>query len=134
MNIFFILLSYLISYTFYFSLCLSFLHVYKLAGIVSVVGYEKITPWLSSCIGLDDTCGVHNLHGMPGVLGALAGALSASMAGDTAYGASIGSVFPQRASSNATIAAIMGVNAGSDRTASEQVRNTLGNLHISCCL
>lgn len=90
------------------------------AGLVSVVGYEKITPWLSRVTGLDDTCGVHNLHGMPGVLGALAGAISASMAGETAYGAQIGSVFPARASSNATAAALMGFSAGSDRTAQQQ--------------
>merc|ERR1712100_392358 len=32
------------------------------AGAWSVPGYEKIQPFLSRCIGLDDTCGVHNLH------------------------------------------------------------------------
>lgn len=27
------------------------------AGAISVIGYEKIQPLLSRCMGLDDTCG-----------------------------------------------------------------------------
>lgn len=42
-----------------------------LAGAVSVVGYVFIQPALETRIKLIDTCGVHNLHGMPGLLGAL---------------------------------------------------------------
>jgi ammonium transporter Rh len=47
------------------------------AGILSTVGYVFITPALEKRIGLKDTCGVHNLHGMPGVLGGLVAALVA---------------------------------------------------------
>ena len=39
---------------------------------VSVWGYPTLSPALSSCFGLRDTCGVHNLHGMPGIMGAVA--------------------------------------------------------------
>jgi ammonium transporter Rh len=41
------------------------------AGAVSVIGYVFIQPVLESRFKLVDTCGVHNLHGMPGLLGAI---------------------------------------------------------------
>ena len=55
-----------------------------LAGIVSAFGFLKLSGFLKEKIGLHDTCGVHNLHGMPGILGAVIGAISASLA-DTAF-------------------------------------------------
>jgi ammonium transporter Rh len=33
---------------------------------VSTMGFARLVPALESMIGLGDTCGVHNLHGMPG--------------------------------------------------------------------
>ncbi|MDF0673426.1 MAG: hypothetical protein P0120_03640 [Nitrospira sp.] len=42
-----------------------------LAGALSVIGFVFIQPILESKIKLIDTCGVHNLHGMPGLLGGL---------------------------------------------------------------
>jgi ammonium transporter Rh len=46
-----------------------------LAGTVCVVGYSTIQPKLDRTLKIVDTCGVHNLHGMPGLLGGLAAAL-----------------------------------------------------------
>lgn len=42
-----------------------------LAGMLSVIGYNIIAPRWQKLIGGTDTCGVHNLHGMPGLLGGL---------------------------------------------------------------
>jgi len=68
-----------------------------IAGFVSVLGYRYLTPWLEEKIGLYDTCGVHNLHGLPGVIGGLGGAITAWRASDLTYGDSIGDIFPERA-------------------------------------
>lgn len=46
-----------------------------LAGALSVIGYVFIQPWLESKFKLVDTCGVHNLHGMPGLLGGVSAIL-----------------------------------------------------------
>ncbi|MCF6155597.1 MAG: ammonium transporter [Candidatus Brocadia sp.] len=43
-----------------------------IAGILSVIGFALIQPRLQRAIKGIDTCGVHNLHGMPGMLGGLA--------------------------------------------------------------
>ncbi|AFV06120.1 Ammonium transporter [Dehalobacter sp. CF] len=42
-----------------------------LAGALSVVGFVLIQPRLQSSLKIVDTCGVHNLHGMPGLLGGI---------------------------------------------------------------
>jgi len=41
------------------------------AGALCVAGYELIQPRLDRGLRIVDTCGVHNLHGMPGLLGGL---------------------------------------------------------------
>lgn len=55
------------------------------AGILSALGFLYLGPYLRVKIGLYDTCGVHNLHGMPGVLGGALGAISAACS-DAAFG------------------------------------------------
>merc|ERR1719486_791328 len=76
------------------------------AGMLSVVGYTKLQPWLQGskksggCAFIHDTCGVHNLHGMPGILGGVCGAISAAIAGDSAYGAHISTIWIARAASD----------------------------------
>jgi len=46
------------------------------AGIISVLGYHYLTPYLFKTIGLHDTCGINNLHGMPGILSAIVGIIA----------------------------------------------------------
>ncbi|XP_032648003.1 ammonium transporter Rh type B [Chelonoidis abingdonii] len=65
-----------------------------LAGLVSTLGFKFLTPILDSRLKIQDTCGVHNLHGMPGVLGALLGALVAALATQDVYGDGMADVFP----------------------------------------
>lgn len=44
-----------------------------LAGSVSTIGYAVIAPKFEKLIKGTDTCGINNLHGMPGIIGGLAG-------------------------------------------------------------
>ena len=40
------------------------------AGVLSTWGYNKLQPVLDRKLGLKDTCGINNLHGMPSIFGA----------------------------------------------------------------
>lgn len=71
-----------------------------IAGVLSVIGYIYISPLMEEHLGLHDTCGVHNLHGMPGILGGLAGTVSAAVASDDEYGLEIGKIFEARGGPN----------------------------------
>jgi ammonium transporter Rh len=42
------------------------------AGALCVFGYAVVQPKIQNALKIVDTCGVHNLHGMPGLLGGLA--------------------------------------------------------------
>eukprot|EP01114_Cavostelium_apophysatum_P019573 TRINITY_DN6345_c0_g1_i2.p1 TRINITY_DN6345_c0_g1~~TRINITY_DN6345_c0_g1_i2.p1 ORF type:complete len:781 (+),score=118.55 TRINITY_DN6345_c0_g1_i2:53-2344(+) len=66
------------------------------AGLVSVFGFSRLQPFLERKIGLHDTCGVHNLHGMPGIIGAIAGISAAAWAPAGVYGLQLSVVFPDR--------------------------------------
>ncbi|XP_045897909.1 ammonium transporter Rh type B-like [Micropterus dolomieu] len=65
-----------------------------LAGIISVLGFKYLSPILEEKLKIQDTCGVHNLHGMPGVLGAIVGAVTAAVASTDVYGNGMKDVFP----------------------------------------
>lgn len=51
------------------------------AGTVSTVGYAYIAPKVEKLIRGTDTCGVHNLHGLPGLLGGIVGVFVAGSVG-----------------------------------------------------
>ena len=67
-----------------------------IAGSLSVIGYVHIQPYLERKFNIHDTCGVHNLHGLPGIIGGISGFISASVVSDSVYGDSITDVFPGR--------------------------------------
>jgi ammonium transporter Rh len=45
-----------------------------IAGALCVFGYAVVQPRLQKAFKIVDTCGVHNLHGMPGIVGGLVAA------------------------------------------------------------
>jgi len=45
-----------------------------------------LQPFMSSRLKIHDTCGVNNLHGMPGILAGLVGAVMAAMANTGTWG------------------------------------------------
>lgn len=65
------------------------------AGVLSTVGFRYIQPILQRVIKLHDTCGVHNLHGMPGILGAMISAVVCAVATREVYLDSFDVVFPR---------------------------------------
>ncbi|XP_078539324.1 ammonium transporter Rh type C isoform X1 [Lissotriton helveticus] len=57
-----------------------------ICGIVSTLGFTYFSPFLSSKLRLHDTCGIHNLHAMPGLIGGIVGAVTAAAATESVYG------------------------------------------------
>lgn len=66
------------------------------AGIVSVCGYRYISPVLERRIGLSDSAGILNLHGMPGVIGGLACAFATMSLSDDKYGGAPTTIYKAR--------------------------------------
>ncbi|XP_028044921.1 ammonium transporter Rh type B isoform X2 [Monomorium pharaonis] len=96
------------------------------SGIISVLGYKYLTPIIQKHLHIHDTCGVHNLHGMPGVLAAFFGALMAGLATEATYDYSLYEIFPARAPSAETFKFSemrdynYRISAGFNRTAYQQ--------------
>lgn len=61
-------------------------------GIISTLCFHKLTAKLLGWIGLYDTCGVHNLHGIPGLLGGIWSAIIVAFY-NTGYDLTIGSQY-----------------------------------------
>ncbi|XP_062840584.1 ammonium transporter Rh type A [Anolis carolinensis] len=51
----------------------------SIAGIISVLGFKYLTPLFASKLNIQDTCGIHNLHGIPGILGGIASIIAAAL-------------------------------------------------------
>ncbi len=43
-------------------------------------------PFMEKHLKIQDTCGIHNLHAMPGVIGGIVGAITAAAATESVYG------------------------------------------------
>ncbi|KAM6365039.1 ammonium transporter Rh type B isoform 3-T3 [Pluvialis apricaria] len=75
-----------------------------LAGLIPPLGFRFLTPVLRSRLKTQDMCGVHNVHGLPGILGALLGTLLTALATADAYGGRLELVFPLVAEGSQTAA------------------------------
>ncbi|NWS28929.1 RHBGB protein, partial [Polioptila caerulea] len=74
-----------------------------LVGLISPLGFRFFTPVLHSRLKIQDTCGVHNIHGLPGILGALLGTLLTLLATPDTYGDRLELVFPLVAQGSRTV-------------------------------
>jgi ammonium transporter Rh len=63
-------------------------------GIVSLIGFEKLSSFLANKFNIYDTCGINNLHGIPGVFSGLMGFIYAALANAEKYGESLDIIFP----------------------------------------
>uniref|UniRef100_A0A8V5GN61 Ammonium transporter AmtB-like domain-containing protein n=1 Tax=Melopsittacus undulatus TaxID=13146 RepID=A0A8V5GN61_MELUD len=48
----------------------------SLSAMICLLGSRFLTPFLARKLSLQDQCGIHNLHGLPGILGAAASAVA----------------------------------------------------------
>lgn len=73
-----------------------------LAAVISVSGFRFLSEFLASKFKIHDTCGVHNLHGLPGVFAGIVGAIFAAMSSVDSWGNSVYQIFPNMAPENET--------------------------------
>ncbi|KHN78357.1 Ammonium transporter Rh type A [Toxocara canis] len=64
------------------------------AAIISVFGFAYLTPFLARKCGIHDTCGVNNLHGMPGLYAGILGFVFAAAYDPGQYELSLSTIYP----------------------------------------
>ncbi|KAL9951041.1 hypothetical protein ACROYT_G043633 [Oculina patagonica] len=111
------------------------------AGALSTVGYAYVTPFLTKYTKTHDTCGVNNLHGMPGILGGIAGAIAAAHADVDKYGydgmfSLWGSRAPEKNSTEHIKLTNLGVtfDAGDGRSAKAQAGFQIAGLAVALAI
>ena len=87
---------------------------------------KVIQPFLFNYINLHDSCGVNNLHGIPGFLGGLFSALMTAIATEEVYGPALYVVIPSMSPENGTKLAelqsqLPSIEPGLGRSAQDQV-------------
>ena len=68
-----------------------------MTGCISCLSFRALQPWLFRKIGLHDTCGVHNLHGLPGLLSGMVSVIVVYFASEGIYGPGLFLIFPKAA-------------------------------------
>lgn len=78
------------------------------AGTISVFGFSKVQGFVERKFGIHDTCGVLNLHGMPGIIGAVVSMIAAASATGTLYDhGQLLTTFPERDERSASRQALL---------------------------
>lgn len=89
-------------------------------------GYKYLTPFLAERLRIQDQCGIHNLHGLTGLISSTAGICAILMATEDTYGPSMYQIFSHRAPPEGDPKLlelqklIPGLKPGLGRTAQEQ--------------
>ncbi|XP_032404716.1 rh50-like protein [Xiphophorus hellerii] len=89
-------------------------------------GYKYLTPFLAQRLRIQDQCGIHNLHGLTGLISSTAGICAILMATEDTYGPSMYQIFSHRAPPEGDPKLlelqklIPGLKPGLGRTAQEQ--------------
>ncbi|XP_058487795.1 rh50-like protein [Solea solea] len=60
-------------------------------------GYRYLTPFLARRMRIQDQCGIHNLHGLTGLISSTAGICAILLANEETYGPSMYQIFSHRA-------------------------------------
>ncbi|NXN56320.1 RHBG protein, partial [Rynchops niger] len=68
----------------------------SLSAVACVLGFRFLTPLLARKLTLRDQCGIHNLHGLPGILGAAASAVAILVASKDTSGSHFSQVSSTR--------------------------------------
>ncbi|NWH67390.1 RHBG protein, partial [Geococcyx californianus] len=66
----------------------------NLSAVACVLGFRFLTPFLVRKLALQDQCGIHNLHGLPGILGAAASTVAILVASEDTSGSRFSQVTP----------------------------------------
>uniref|UniRef100_A0A8C6NYX2 Rh50-like protein n=1 Tax=Nothobranchius furzeri TaxID=105023 RepID=A0A8C6NYX2_NOTFU len=65
--------------------------------IACMLGYKYLSPFLAQRCRIQDQCGIHNLHGLTGLISCAAGICAILMASEDVYGPSLYEIFTHRA-------------------------------------
>uniref|UniRef100_A0A3B1IIK1 Rh family B glycoprotein n=1 Tax=Astyanax mexicanus TaxID=7994 RepID=A0A3B1IIK1_ASTMX len=99
-----------------------------------MLGYKYLSPFLAQKLRIQDQCGIHNLHGLTGLIATIAGICAILLASEETYGTSLYQTFSYRApqEGDPRLAELQklipGLEAGLGRTAQEQALYQLAAL------
>ncbi|RXM94514.1 Ammonium transporter Rh type B [Acipenser ruthenus] len=102
-----------------------------------MLGYKYLTPFMAKKLRIQDQCGIHNLHGLTGLISTMAGIICILIASEDTYGPSLYQTFAHRAPVEGDPRLkelqelIPGLNPGEGRSASEQALYQVAALGVS---